>query len=797
MPLRPKTIGEKQQFNPAGIDILRLDATKKKLGYFEFPFSSKLSFVPLINHWKKKVSSGDSGEVMIAKEITRQLDQSLEFLTPFNSLDEIEDKRSFVELLLTGIFPSALRDHELAFARKPFDPSGFYYTRPFLNLFSKEDISFYINNQEGVRNNTIIRACRMILNRFYGQRIKYDEETVLSMKTEDSPYEKHYKLEYNTHFVEIKKLKPLKTISQQEVNLLLSDIENIDLWLQYIPPSHFEFQGMVSVTLIDVTEGEAMSRLKKVLLNKNAVVEPGSILELEMQLSTYFGVNELQMGLVAVDYPVGRKLPHKYKINHSLLNKKVKRLFSKKYAGSVYEQACQSGETIIVENLEKFSAPTALEKQLLKNGLKSIVIIPLMRSNNQVIGILELGSPKAYDLNSFIKRKLREVQPLFRTVLRRSREEIDNEVEAIIRDRYTALHPSVEWKFVNAAFKLISRKKKQGEDAQIDPIIFKEVYPLYGQADIVGSTNARNNSIQEDFVENLSRVKQIFEMIEHSNDFPIVEKLKARLDHEMEHMESGLISDQEFRTSEFIKKEINPFFEQFKNRNPAIDGELKKYFADLDKELGIIYNKRKDYEKSVQLINDTIGNYLTNEDKNNQKMLPHYFEQSKTDGVEYNIYIGQSLLKGKRFDPIHLQNLRLWQLISMCEITQKIEALQKNLPLSLYTAQLILVHSTPLTIKFRMDEKQFDVDGIFDIHFPILKKRIDKALIEGTGERLTQKGKVAIVYAQEKDRLEYEKHLEYLLLKGLIMENIEYLSLGDMQGVQGLKAMRVSVRSGS
>lgn len=794
MPLRPKLETGKPQFSPAGIDILRLDETKKKLGYYAFPFSCKLSFVPLINHWKKKVSTGDAGEVIIAKEITRQLDKGLEFLTPFDSLDEIEDKRDFVELLLTGIFPSALRDQELAFARKPFDPAGFYYTRPFLNLFSKEGISFYINNQEGVRNATIIRACMMILNRFYGQRILYNEETILSMTTEDNPYERHYKLEYNTKFVEIKKLKPLKSISQEEINMLLSDINDIDHWLQFIPPSHFEFQGMVSVSLIDVTEGEAMSRLKKVLLNKDAVVNPVSILELERQLRNYFGIKELVMGLMAVDYPIGRKQPHKYKINHSLLRRKMKRLFSKKYLGSIYEQACKSRETLIIEDLGQYVAPTALEKQLLKRGIGSVIIVPLTTSSNQVIGILELGAPKAYSLNSFIERKLREVRPLFRTVLRRSRQEIDNEIEAIIRERYTALHSSVEWKFVDSAFKLIARRKKEGEYAMINPIIFKNVYPLYGQADIVGSTNMRNNSILDDFIDNLTRIQNILNTIDDKNDFPIIERLKVRVESEIDYLESGLITDHEFRTSEFIKKEVHPVFEQFRDRGGVIQQSLEAYFADLDEELGIIYNKRKAYEESVALINKTIGNYLSGEDKNNQQMLPHYFEQRKTDGVDYNIYIGQSLLKGKKFDLIHLQNLRLWQLISMCEITQQIEKLQKKLPLSLYTAQLILVHSTPLSIKFRMDEKQFDVDGTFNIRYPILKKRIDKALIEGTGERLTQKGKVAIVYSQEKDRIEYQRYLEYLLQKELISEHIEEVSLGKMQGVQGLKALRVTIR---
>lgn len=794
MPLRPKIGGARELISPAGIDILRLDDTKRKLGYDSFPFSCKLSFVPLINHWKKKISRGDAGEVLIAREITKQLDKAMEFLTPFDNLDEISDQRHFVELLLTGIFPSARRDQDLAFARKPFDPAGFYYTRPFLELFTKEGIGLSINNEEGVRNATILRACRMILNEFYGQRIRYGEETIVSIKTDDSPYEKHYKLEINTNFVEIKKLRALKPISQKEINMLLSDINDIDLWLSFMPATHFEFQGMVSVTLIDVTEREAMSRLRKSLLNKDAVVDPDSILDLERELRKYFRINDLVMGLVAVDYPEIHKLPLRYKINHSLLEKKGKRIFGKKYTGSIYERASREGRTLIVEDLESYALPTAHEKHLVQSGIKSIVIIPLLRSNNQVIGILELGSPKAYDLNPFVERKLSEVIPLFRTVMRRSRQEIDNEIEAIIREEYTALHPSIEWKFVDAAFKLATRRKAEGPKALVKPIIFKEVYPLYGQSDIVGSTNHRNNAIQEDFISNLTFIQQLLEYIEQQNDFPIVEGLLVRVNKEMEHIESGIVSDQEFRIANFIKKEIHPFLLQFKGKDQILDQKLEEYFSHVDDNFGLIYNKRKDYEESIKQINRTIGSYLDTEEKKNQGMLPHYFEQYKTDGVEYNIYIGQSLLKRQKFEMVHLQNLRLWQLMSMCEIARRMHQLQYDLPMKMNTAQLILVHSTPLNIRFRLDEKQFDVDGTFNIRYPLLKKRIDKALIEGTGERLTQQGKVAIVYAQEHDKEEYLKYIDFLLEKGLIKEDVEMLSLGHMQGVHGLKAIRIAVK---
>ena len=47
-------------------------------------------------------------------------------------------------------------------------------------------------------------------------------------------------------------------------------------------------------------------------------------------------------------------------------------------------------------------------------------------------------------------------------------------------------------------------------------------------------------------------------------------------------------------------------------------------------------------------------------------MFPHYFEKQKTDGVDYQIYVGASLLEDGRFDPLCLKNLRLWQLMVTC-----------------------------------------------------------------------------------------------------------------------------------
>ena len=180
----------------------------------------------------------------------------------------------------------------------------------------------------------------------------------------------------------------------------------------------------------------------------------------------------------------------------------------------------------------------------------------------------------------------------------------------------------------------------------------------------------------------------------------------------------------------------------------------------LDPNLHVVYEKRKAYEHSVTLLNSKLAKFIDTRQEEAQAMFPHYFERYKTDGVEYNMYIGQSLTNEKKYDDLYLYNLRLWQLQVMCEMENVANTARKSMEHDLQVASLILVHSNPLAIKFRMDEKQFDVYGAYNIRYEIIKKRIDKAHIKGTEERLTVPGKIAIVYSQDKDAREYLKYIK-------------------------------------
>jgi hypothetical protein len=109
-------------------------------------------------------------------------------------------------------------------------------------------------------------------------------------------------------------------------------------------------------------------------------------------------------------------------------------------------------------------------------------------------------------------------------------------------------------------------------------------------------------------------------------------------------------------------------------------------------------------------------------------------------------------------------------------------------------APLILAYDEPISLRFRSDEKRFEIDGAYNIRYEILKKRIDKATIRGKNERLTQPGHIAIVYTQESESTSYIKHLNYLTRQGQIDASIEQLLLEPLQGLDGLRALRVKVK---
>lgn len=79
--------------------------------------------------------------------------------------------------------------------------------------------------------------------------------------------------------------------------------------------------------------------------------------------------------------------------------------------------------------------------------------------------------------------KIEPAIPLFTLGLEKSLEQLNSQVDRVIKKKFTAVQPVSEWKFTEAALNYIVNLSTK-EDVKIERIAFDEVYPLYSAIDI-------------------------------------------------------------------------------------------------------------------------------------------------------------------------------------------------------------------------------------------------------------------------------------------------------------------------
>ena len=461
--------------------------------------------------------------------------------------------------------------------------------------------------------------------------------------------------------------------------------------------------------------------------------------------------------------------------------------------GCSFENLLEKKEPFVISNVEKFSQQSGNERlgqHLLEQNIGSCIFAPIIKDDH-FLGILEIVSQNPRELNSINATKLELILPYLTDTIDRYNTDMQHQIEAIIQREYTTIHPSVYWKFKKESqnyFQNINHTK----DYIFKEIVFKNVFPLYGQIDIKGSSEHRNETVKKDLQNQLATILKIFENQKPNSNLVLLEQRKFELQSMHDELNSPLKANTEQQIQRYIEEEIHPLLKNTKGTSQ--DHKLEEsYFESLDEKTGMFYQERKKFDNAMSIINKRLALVLDKKQLEAQQIYPHYYERFKTDGVEHNLYIGASITPTKPFDVMYLHNLRLWQLQTLCEMELEHHQLKATLPYELDVTSLILVFSAPLSIRFRMDEKRFDVDGTYNARYEVVKKRIDKANIKGTRERITEKEKITIVYSQNNEETEYLKYIKYLQHKKILEPSIEQFEVEDLQGVSGLKAIRVKV----
>jgi hypothetical protein len=762
-----------------------------------FPFRSTLSLEPLIAYWHRREQSTNAGVKLLAEAIGAQVTQEAHWCRgPLTDPSVLECNCDLIETLMLAVFPPASFSTDISGVVGPFQRYCFYSTENFEEVMLNKDRS--IKQPLNIDLPTMERhmglmAYHLVLNRVYGAVIPPLGTIVFTVPDYKIGLYRHYGVDFNSDFITVKVVGEPPALTPEQVEMLVHNRHRPELWRELLPPEHFELEGFNLIQLVDVTDQEILSELKYDLLERDVLQIPARFEQIQEKLRVLFAQPSLQLGIAAYDEKKRAFVDFGKKINHSFLTKQVQGQAADGSFRQIYDRLLQQREPLVLKDVASADIPDDLRQQILGLGIHS-AILALLPYGNDTVGLLELGTPEASALDEFDMDKVAQFVPLFAVAVKRNAEDLQARVQSIVREKFTAIHPTMEWRFMDAARNLLAKLDAGNRTAEMEPIVFEDVYPLHGSCDIRSSSTVRNEAIQGDLIEHLTLANKVLKKASECQELPILDELKFYVTKNLKRLREGMLTGDEANIYDSLKREVEPLFEYLAAHTPELRPVITKYWSNIDPKLGILYKRRQDFETSVTALNDAVSDYLDEEEEKAQQMYPHYFQRYKTDGVEFNIYVGSTLVQHKPFDLVFLKNLRLWQLLTMVEITRRTAALKETLPVPLDTTQLILIHGQPLSIRFRQDERQFDVDGAYNIRYEIIKKRIDKATVLGTGERLTQPGTIALVYAQTREAVEYYEYIDYLQDRGLLEPGVEELELEELQGVKGLLALRVRVR---
>lgn len=760
----------------------------------DFPFASQLSFEPLLEHLRARRESAQHLHGALLKPMIEAFEQAQARIEVGESVQELaqEDWASVFGLF----FPKHYDDGAMGFVSRPFHDADTLFMSPALAaLYQKQTLQirpqchFRLQRWEHIH---ILKAIAMILQVEGGPDLNDVFPQIIELFDEEQQTSRFFRVRLSFDFVRVHRHRDLVLPDSAHLSKLLADPSNHEAWLQAFPPDAFSFEGLIFKHLEDITQQAVLSNLKNKLLENSVAARHADMLELIQQnLRSYFQAPELHTGFMILEDCDGDIPPS------SLLRYAFDRSFDPRCEDSPYREVIRKKRFWVAEDLQQWRHLEGHAGQLLQSyrdaGFESLLLIPLQDDYGAIMGIFELAHRRAGHLDGVTPYRLSEFIKLLAQGLARFIREWQDQEQLVIQREFTAIHPAVEWKFREIASNILAARQR-GEGRSKEPIRFNHVYALYGQADIVGSSHKRNDAIRQDLMHNLALASETLQKLDDRLDFPLLDVYQQQVQAERRRLEHQFLSTDETQIAKLLRDEVHPTLRQLGRQHHREAAEwVNAYFRRLDDEHEMVYLEKKRFEDSVEKLRTELAHLLETEQERMQKVLPHLFDMHQTDGLDYNIYLGQSLLERQEFSPAYLRSFRLWQLQNMVAITRKVAAMGPTLPMPLTTAQLIFVYSQPLSIRFRMDEKQFDVDGVYNVRYEILKKRVDKAMVRGGKERLTQPGSIAVVYVQETDRKEYLGYLQYLRDAGQIRDQIEELELERNQEQDGLRALRVWV----
>ncbi|WP_426789968.1 GAF domain-containing protein [Sphingobacterium sp. WOUb80] len=761
--------------------------------------NGRLDFEPFFKYLESFIENGTSSDDMIslfALERIKEIEHLNGKLCKHN-LNAYKDILQLIYSLSVSLIDTAPKRYwalTTALAEE-----AFYGTEAFFDLASHQLVEQEIQGKMragSLLTNQEKLFYTLIFERLYGFSSNENSSIVYHQLNDQGEIVDYYDLDIDFKFVEIRAKKTLPALDIGRLSENPSDsLFDWNTVINTVKLEDFELSGFSIVTFRKTSTEHTLRRIQSILLDLPTYNYHLFFADLEKIITpllkgsdTVFSLFPLFQlnGVPFFDYSITNKsiliaeaytANKPFKINPELAG----------YLKHPHVIFYTSNATNGIRNTKSI-----FDERISRSGVTTYLCIPLIH-NHSLSGILEIYSREQDQLDNDTMQALGSLVPLLSQLSQDITLEFKKRIDDIIINRFTTIQPSVQWKFNHIAAQYIQELENDSRDAHIKAVVFEEVYPLYGAVDVKDSTIIRNASILKDFSFKVKQLAMLIDELSLDGKHKLIMTFSVRVDQITESLDHISFDESMVKIIEFFRKDVQPFLEearkQFPSKIEVIEHYAKHFFTNRD--TGEFY--RNEFETSLRQINQLISKELDHFNSFIQGNYPSYFQKFRTDGIEYDIYIGESITPQQPFSYEFINVFRRQQIISMARIALKAYHAKDILPLALETTQLIFINPHSIDISFREDERRFDVEGSLNIRYEIIKKRIDKIRIKRTKERLTQVNKIAIVYLSDEILEDLMLSIQAIYDMGIIEQTIEHLKLEDVQGIAGLKAIRLSV----
>src|SRR5690554_3069855 len=496
---------------------------KLKMDRRDFPLRIKIGFRKVFDTSRKQLETDDDNK--LAKVILDLAEAHPQLSEGFDTLEELQKYSSQIDTIMQPLFPSLFYDNEIKFATVPFRDIAFKSTARYKELAAAAGKNFYPDLDNFDYDGLYILGCSLIASHYYDRDLDVLRDFYCTIP-DAKGLKRNYRVLYNTDFIEIGKNPEAPELEENDFNELLESYDDIDVWKEKFPPQSYIFNGFLIANLIDVTSGVSISDFKTDLLR----LEIGKGVE-KMDFTSIFrsifGLKDLQIGFSDCNEEAGTLERVLFKEIDSFLLQEKKCINCKDALCSTsYYTLFKQKEFYVITDVDRYHnlyPDNPLYKKLKDQGIGSAIFASII-SDGRILGVLELVSTEKNKLNTINANRLWDIMPFFVDSVMRAKINLENELELIVQSECTSIHNSVHWKFKNEARRYLN-SINEGVPAVFREIVFHDVHPLYGQVDIKGSSDARNEATKKDLNEQLEHVAEIIRKLNLLEPLPIFDQM--------------------------------------------------------------------------------------------------------------------------------------------------------------------------------------------------------------------------------------------------------------------------------